>query len=194
MTGQVRPHTPAGPLRGFTLVELLRAHLGDGDGSLDSGDQLRWQRRNAILSSKLGKYEAIMKTSELNVVADFDDCPCGGRTLDKLIQPAVLVVLAEGPLHGYCLAERIGQSLTSGGQKPDASGVYRSLKAMEARGLVASSWTVSESGPAKRSYQLTPAGQRCLEQWVTTLEEYRQGITSLLKAARKAVGREAQRQ
>ncbi|NLF72542.1 MAG: PadR family transcriptional regulator [Candidatus Anammoximicrobium sp.] len=130
-----------------------------------------------------------MKIRELNVAAGFDDCPCGGRTLDKLIQPAVLAVLAEGPLHGYCLAERLGESLTFGGQKPNSSGVYRSLKTMETRGLVASSWTVSESGPAKRTYQLTPAGQRCLEQWITTLEEYREGITSLLKAARKAAGR-----
>lgn len=128
-----------------------------------------------------------MKTSELDAVTDWDDCPCAGRTLDKLIHPAVLVVLAEGPLHGYRLAERIGESFTFGGQRPDASGVYRSLKTMEAKGLVASSWTLSDTGPAKRSYQLTPAGERCLQQWITTLEEYRDGITTLLKAARKAV-------
>lgn len=128
-----------------------------------------------------------MKTSELDVVAEWEDCPCGGRTLDKLINPAVLVVLAEGPLHGYRLAERIGESFAFGGQKPDASGVYRALKTMEAKGLVASSWTLSDTGPAKRSYQLTPAGARCLQQWITTLEEYRDGITTLLKAARKAV-------
>ena len=57
-----------------------------------------------------------------------------------------------------------------GGQKPDASGVYRCLKTMEAKGLVASSWTLSDTGPAKRSYQLTPAGERCLQQWIRTLE------------------------
>jgi hypothetical protein len=27
-------------------------------------------------------------------------CPCSGETLDKLIQPPVLAVLAEGPMHG----------------------------------------------------------------------------------------------
>ncbi|MHB1034744.1 MAG: PadR family transcriptional regulator [Pirellulales bacterium] len=128
-----------------------------------------------------------MKTSELAVVSDRDDCPCAGRTLDKLIQPAVLAVLAEGPLHGYRLAERIGESSIFGGKKPDASGIYRFLKAMEGRGLVASSWTLSDTGPAKRSYQLTPAGEHCLRQWILTLEEYRDGINSLLKAARKAV-------
>lgn len=128
-----------------------------------------------------------MKTSGLEVVSDRDDCPCAGRTLDKLIQPAILAVLAEGPLHGYALAERIGQIAIFGGQKPDASGVYRFLKAMETRGLVASAWTLSDTGPAKRAYQLTPAGECCLQQWISTIEEYRDGINALLKAARKAV-------
>jgi DNA-binding PadR family transcriptional regulator len=127
-----------------------------------------------------------LKTSGLDVVLEWDDCPCGGRTLDKLIQPAVLVVLAAGPLHGYRLAERISELALSGGQEPDASGVYRCLKTMETKGLVASSWILSEAGPAKRSYQLTPAGQRCLQKWIETLETYRDGITTLLKAARKA--------
>lgn len=128
-----------------------------------------------------------MKTSGLEVVSEQADCPCAGGTLDKLIQPAILAVLAEGPLHGYRLAERIGEISILGGKKPDASGVYRFLKSMESRGMVASSWILSDTGPAKRSYQLTPSGEHCLKQWISTLEEYRDGINSLLKAARKAV-------
>jgi DNA-binding PadR family transcriptional regulator len=85
------------------------------------------------------------------------------------------------------LTERISELSLSGGQKPDASGVYRCLKTMEAKGLVASSWTLSETGPAKKSYELTDAGERCLQQWIKTLEQYRGGITALLKAARHAV-------
>jgi poly-beta-hydroxybutyrate-responsive repressor len=128
-----------------------------------------------------------MKTSELDVVTDWDECPCGGRTLDKLIHPAILIVLADAPLHGYRLLERLSELPMFGGQKPDASGMYRVLKAMETKNLVASTWNPSDAGPAKRSYELTPAGERCLQQWITTLEEYRDGINALLKAARKAV-------
>ena len=128
-----------------------------------------------------------MKTNGLDVVADWDACPCGGRTLDKLTHPAVLVVLSTGPLHGYRLVERLSELPMFGGQKPDPSGVYRALKTMETKNLVASTWTPSDAGPAKRSYQLTPAGERCLQQWITTLQEYRDGINGLLKAARKAV-------
>ena len=117
---------------------------------------------------------------------DLIGCPCTGETLDKLIQPAILAVLAEGPMHGYGLAERIGALPAFAGNKPDVSGVYRYLKAMEGKGLVLSSWDLSQSGPARKTYQITAAGQRCLRRWVRTLEEYREAITALLNTARSA--------
>ena len=118
---------------------------------------------------------------------DKGDCPCTGGTLDRLVQPAILLVLAEEPLHGYRLAERIGKLPMFRDAKPDASGIYRFLRSMEAKGLVVATWDLSNSGPAKKSYQLTESGQQCLRQWIETLQEYREGITGLLKAARKAV-------
>lgn len=117
-------------------------------------------------------------------------CPCDGGTLDRLIQPAIFVVLADGPLHGYRLTERISKLPGFVGQKPDVSGVYRFLKSMERRGLVASSWDASEKGPARKSYRLTAAGADCLRRWVKTLENYRRGIGGLLAAARKASPRQ----
>jgi DNA-binding PadR family transcriptional regulator len=118
---------------------------------------------------------------------DFRDCPCAGGTLDKLIQPAILLNLAQGPLHGYKLAERIGRMPTLGGHKPDVSGVYRFLKAMERKGFVVSSWDLSGSGPARKSYELTASGRQCLARWIQTLEDFRRGIGVLLKLARKSV-------
>ena len=107
--------------------------------------------------------------------------------MDKLIQPAILAVLAEGPLHGYKLADHLGQMPICGGRKPDLSGVYRSLKWMEGNGLVVSSWDLSESGPARRLFRITPAGRECLAHWIDTLEQYRKHIHELLNAVRKAV-------
>jgi PadR family transcriptional regulator, regulatory protein PadR len=115
-----------------------------------------------------------------------DHCPCSGATLDRLLQPAILSVLAEGPLHGYRIAERIGGMPGFMGERPDLSGIYRILKVMESHGLVSSDWEVSTPGPAKKSYQITPEGRICLKRWVATLEKYRENIGSLLKAARKA--------
>ena len=116
---------------------------------------------------------------------DMAACPCVGGTLDKLIHPAILVVLAEGPLHGYRIAQKIGDMPLLRGQAPDASGVYRFLKNMERKGYVVSEWDTSEGGPAKKAYQITPKGQDCLHRWIETLETYRNGITHLLRAARR---------
>lgn len=113
-------------------------------------------------------------------------CPCTGETLDRLIQPAILVVLADEPMHGYRLVQRIGTLPGFAGAKPDASGVYRLLKAMQRRGLVRFTWGLSESGPARRLYQITPAGRDCLARWSTTLEAYLETITALLKETQAA--------
>jgi PadR family transcriptional regulator PadR len=122
---------------------------------------------------------------------DLSACPCAGNTLDRLIQPAILTVLAERPLHGYRVAEQISARLSLGDQKPDMSGIYRFLKVMEEKGLVVSSWDLSQGGPARRCYQITPDGEHCLAQWIETLERYRNGINDLLRAARTAVRKRA---
>ena len=114
-------------------------------------------------------------------------CPCSGATLAKLIQPAIMTVLAEGHLHGYRIVERIAEMPILSGSRPDSTGVYRVLRAMENRGFVVSSWDVSATGPAKRSYRLTAAGKRCLAQWVKTLSQYRHAIDQLLVGARQAL-------
>jgi DNA-binding PadR family transcriptional regulator len=122
------------------------------------------------------------------------DCPCDGNTLDKLVQPAILVALTEGPIHGYRLAERIDQMVGMFGGKPDVSGVYRFLKKMEFNGLVASTWQVGDSGHAKRLYELTPEGQACLVRWTSTLETYLKAIGNLLREAKAALSRPPQEQ
>lgn len=120
---------------------------------------------------------------------DLADCPCTGGTLDRLIQPAVLLILTEGPLHGYAITERIAEMPSFADQKPDVSGVYRFLKTMEGKELVVGTWDLSASGPARKRYQITPTGEQCLREWVKTLEDHRKRINDLLRAARKTVRR-----
>jgi len=128
-----------------------------------------------------------MPAKTVNLPVELGNCPCSGGTLDKLIQPAILVILADGPLHGYRIVEQLGEMRMLAGHKPDASGVYRFLKGMETKGMVVARWDTSGTGPAKRVFQITGSGESCLRQWIATLEDYRDGINSLLKAARKAV-------
>jgi PadR family transcriptional regulator, regulatory protein PadR len=123
----------------------------------------------------------------------FSDCPCSGATLDKLVQPAILAALTEGPIHGYRIAERISEMAGQFGEKPDVSGIYRFLKRMEATGLVTSSWETGTKGHAKRLFEITEDGRACLARWTTTLEAYLEAITSLLRVAKAAATRKPKR-
>jgi DNA-binding PadR family transcriptional regulator len=117
------------------------------------------------------------------------DCPCRGATLAKLVQPAILALLAEGGLHGYDIVQRAAELPTLRGSRPDPTGVYRLLRAMSRRGLLAAAWDASEKGPAKRCYTLTPAGRDCLAAWVVTLRAYHRSLEALLNLTRRAAGR-----
>lgn len=68
------------------------------------------------------------------------------------------------------------------------------MRAMEGRGLVASTWNPSRTGPAKRLYRLTKSGRACLRSWINTLETYRSELAGFLTYARRSVGRQARRQ
>jgi PadR family transcriptional regulator PadR len=123
----------------------------------------------------------------------FSHCPCSGATLDKLVQPAILAALTEGPIHGYRLAERINEMAGLCGEKPDVSGIYRFLKKMETAGLVTSLWETEGEGHAKRLYEITTDGRTCLARWTTTLETYLETITALLKETKAAAARKPKR-
>ena len=116
---------------------------------------------------------------------EFNKCPCYGSNLDKLIQPMILTILAQEDLYGYRIVQRIAESPMCKGHKPDGTGVYRFLKAMEQRGSVESSWSLADSGPAKRIYHITDEGKECLSHWIDTLKDYHQSIGKMLEEAHK---------
>ena len=113
-------------------------------------------------------------------------CPCQGETLDRLLQPTMLMLLSCRALSGYRLLQALSGTPMFRGERPDAAGVYRCLRSMSARGLVKGAWRLSRRGPAQRVYERTPAGARCLARWVGTLEKYRRDLAVLLSLVRKA--------
>ncbi len=123
------------------------------------------------------------------LTSKFQDQPCCGKNLEKLIQPAILAILAEGNLHGYKIMQRLADMPMLQGKKPDCTGIYRCLKNMESRGVVNANWDLSEAGPAKRCFSLTPTGMSCLQSWIETLRVYRQSVTKLLNVAKKAASK-----
>jgi DNA-binding PadR family transcriptional regulator len=114
---------------------------------------------------------------------DFTACACTGRSLAKLVRPAALAVLAQGPTHGYVVSSRLKAMMPLTDQGPDHSGVYRTLKLMEQEGLVSSCMEAPEAGPMRRRYTLTPRGRACLGQWLETLKAYRRSIDAIIAMA-----------
>ena len=117
---------------------------------------------------------------------DFNQCPCSGKTLAKLVQPAVLAAVAKESLHGYLLLQRLAAMPMFQDQPPDPTGVYRILKAMEHEGLLRSSWASADAGPAKRAFAITPGGRACLAEWTRSLVRYQDMITQLLITVRRS--------
>ncbi len=116
-------------------------------------------------------------------MSDFDQCACAGINLDKLVQPTILLFLAEQDLHGYGLIQKIMDSPMFKGEKPDPTGIYRFLRSMEDRKLVVSSWDMAESGPPKKIYTITGEGVGCLQRWTSTLRNYQTSIETLVAVA-----------
>ena len=97
--------------------------------------------------------------------------PCPRRIM-RFLEPCLLLVLHSHAAHGYELAEEI-QPLGFDARHPvDSSLIYRTLRALEASGMVTSDWdTAASAGPARRVYHLSEAGDRYLTAWMADLRE-----------------------
>jgi transcriptional regulator len=91
-----------------------------------------------------------------NTPSDHLDLPQG--TLDLLL----LKTLALGPLHGWAIAERLGQMSREVLQVQQGS-LYPALHRMERRGWIKAEWGASENNRRAKFYQLTRLGRRQLE-------------------------------
>lgn len=89
--------------------------------------------------------------------------------LEKLTQPAILLLLAGNEAHGYEIIQKLNRMDFMDGDL-DTATVYRTLRRMEQEGLVVSSWEHGEFGPARRQYRLTGEGLNSLEEWIKTLK------------------------
>jgi PadR family transcriptional regulator, regulatory protein PadR len=103
--------------------------------------------------------------------------------VERFGEPGLLLLLADGPTHGYELLERLPAVV--GQERVDVGNVYRELRALEEEGLVVSEWRGDLPGPAKRTYTLTEAGVAVLTSWLDSLEELRDDLTDFVERARK---------
>lgn len=93
------------------------------------------------------------------------------------LRPCLLLLLAERSCHGYELLEQLSEL---GLERADPGGLYRSLRAMEQEGLVRSWWEHSNSGPARRTYEVMSEGLDWLHAWAGSLREVHRALGSYL--------------
>ena len=92
-----------------------------------------------------------------------------GGAIRRFLEPVLLLLLHRGASHGYELVNAL-EPFGLGDVAPGP--VYRTLRGLEAAGLVESEWdTESSGGPARRVYRLTPAGRHHLAGCVEELRE-----------------------
>jgi transcriptional regulator len=74
----------------------------------------------------------------------------------------ILATLAQGPAHGYAIAQRL--RARSGGtfDLPEGT-LYPALHRLERAGLIAGDWS-TEAGRRRRTYSLTRSGERGLSE------------------------------
>ena len=99
--------------------------------------------------------------------------------VERFIEPALLLLLSERPMHGYELFERVPE-LAREERRVDLGNLYRLLRSLEEEGVVASDWDESLPGPAKRVYRLTESGRALLGQWAVALGDARDLITAFI--------------
>lgn len=90
--------------------------------------------------------------------------------IDKMLVPTLLYFLANKPAHGYGLIQMVNESGFSE-IEADPATIYRNLRRMEEDGLVFSQWETEHTGPARRSYQLSPEGYQALDYCVQLITD-----------------------
>ena len=99
------------------------------------------------------------------------------RLTGDLLSSSLLAYLRRWNAYGYQLVQELGKS---GLPSFDSTTVYRTLRQLEKSGLVSSFWDTSESGPARRMYSLTAAGETFLDLWLDLFGRYQKILHSAL--------------
>jgi PadR family transcriptional regulator len=96
-------------------------------------------------------------------------------TLDLLI----LKTVAQGPIHGYGIAQRILVTSREILQVQQGS-LYPALHRLERKGLLKSEWKDSGNGPMAKIYVLTASGKKHLQEEMKQWERYAGAVALVL--------------
>ncbi|MGH9156866.1 MAG: PadR family transcriptional regulator [Acidimicrobiales bacterium] len=95
--------------------------------------------------------------NETNLAARLEDQLASRR---GIIRACLLLLLEEAPGHGYDLLTRLEPM---GFDRSNPGRIYRALRWLETAGFVEPNWETTGVGPARRVFDVTPAGRHALE-------------------------------
>jgi DNA-binding PadR family transcriptional regulator len=97
----------------------------------------------------------------------------------RWIEPFVLLLVAQGPTYGYKLIRELNE-LDVAPEGIDVGMVYRTLRTMDADGLVSTAWGPETDQP-RREYRLTEEGACALQDWMDVMSERKRLIEHFLE-------------
>ncbi|HZU40277.1 MAG TPA: helix-turn-helix transcriptional regulator [Solirubrobacteraceae bacterium] len=109
-----------------------------------------------------------------------------GEAIKGHLDGLLLAVVADGPVHGYAVLERLRERSDGRFDLPEGT-VYPALHRLEADGLLSSRWAVV-AGRRRRQYELTDRGRRELGERARDWRRFAAAVERFLGAAPAAVG------
>jgi PadR family transcriptional regulator, regulatory protein PadR len=103
--------------------------------------------------------------------------------LQGTLATLILKSLSWGPLHGYGIARWIEQ-VTEDELLVEEGSLYPALHRLQARDLVSSQWTISDTNRRVRCYTLTEQGRQQLRAELSRWEKFSVAVTRALQARR----------
>ena len=100
------------------------------------------------------------------------------ESLKGHLDALILAVLADGPLHGYAIIEKLKRRSEGALELPEGT-IYPALHRLEAAGLLASEWSAGE-GRRRRVYELTRRGRRELGERRTEWHAFARAVEAVL--------------
>ncbi len=93
------------------------------------------------------------------------------------LQAWILLLLRNWQAHGYALQSALASAGFTG---LDHSVLYRELRSLEEKGSLESFWETGASGPARRTYKITQAGERVLGAMAQDMQAYQAQMATFL--------------
>lgn len=105
--------------------------------------------------------------------------PSSSELLHGTLETLVLKSIVQGPRHGYAIARWLEDATGDVLQIEDGS-LYPALYRLEARGLIAAEWGMSELGRKAKFYRLTPAGRKRLASSTAEWSRFSAAVSKIL--------------